>query len=57
MMDKKITRKDFILSVLSVTALLVASKVPKIINNNKVAKTKGNNTYGNYSYGGNSKNA
>ena len=54
-MDKKITRKQFILSALSVTALFVASKVPTIVKD-LTPKKEGNN-YGNYSYGGGKKNA
>ncbi len=54
-MDKKITRKEFILGALSITALFVASKVPSIVKN--VAFKKKDNTYGNYSYGGAKKNA
>lgn len=55
MMDKKVTRKDFLLSVLSITALFVASKVPQVIKKGITIREK--NSYGNYSYGGNKKNA
>jgi len=56
MMDKKVTRKQFLLSVLSVTALFVASKVPNIVKELTPKKKEGN-SYGNYSYGGGNKNA
>jgi hypothetical protein len=54
--DKKITRKEFIFSALSIGAVIFASKVPEIVktfNSNK----KKSNSYGNYSYGGIKKNA
>jgi hypothetical protein len=53
-MQKKLTRKQFLLSILSVTAIFAISKIPTITKNE--SKTKGNN-YGNYSYGGGKKNA
>lgn len=53
-MNKKLTRKEFILSILSVGALVFASKVPNIVKN---INSKKSNTYGNYSYGGIKKNA
>lgn len=49
-MDKKVTRKQFLLSALSITALFVASKVPFAVKS--LAVKKGGNVYGNYSYGG-----
>ena len=55
MMDKKVTRKEFLLSALSITALFVASKVPTMVKS-LVPKKEGN-TYGNYAYGGGKKNA
>ena len=52
-MNKKVTRKEFLLSVLSITALFVVSKIPNIISKKlSLLKAKENNTYGNYSYGG-----
>lgn len=54
-MDKKVTRKQFLLSALSITAIFVASKLPSIVKD-LVPKKEGN-SYGNYSYGGNNKNA
>lgn len=65
MLDKKVTRKEFLLGALSITALFVASKVPSVVKN-QFSQPKGNNTfgkakignaYGNYSYGGGKKNA
>lgn len=55
-MDKKVTRKQFILSALSITALFVASKIPSMVKNNFTPKKEGNN-YGNYAYGGSKNNA
>jgi|GEM_PF-3684104 len=54
-MNKKITRKEFLLSALSVTAVFLSSKIPSVGNQN-IFKKKNNNTYGNYSYGGVKKN-
>lgn len=54
-MDKKVTRKQFLLSALSITALFVASKVPSLIKN--LTPKKEGDSYGNYSYGGSKKNA
>lgn len=54
-MQKKLTRKQFLFSILSVGVLVVVGKVPnvmKIITANK----KSGNSYGNYSYGGIKKN-
>jgi hypothetical protein len=48
MLDKKLTRKQFILSGISLFGLLLMNKVPKkLINNNKT-----NNSYGGSTYGG-----
>lgn len=55
MMNKEITRKEFLLSVLSIVALFVASKVPSMMKN--FAYEKEGNIYGSYSYGGERKNA
>ncbi len=54
--DKKLTRKEFIFSILSIGAVIFASKVPEIVKNLN-SKNKKGNTYGNYSYGGVNKNA
>ena len=53
-MDKKVTRKEFLVSILSVFALLVLSKVPGILTK-KLPLSKSNaknNAYGNHVYGG-----
>ena len=53
MMNKKVTRKEFLLSILSVTALFAVSKIPGVITKKlSLSKSKEGNTYGNYSYGG-----
>jgi hypothetical protein len=71
MEDEVVTRKQFIVSVLSITALLIANKVVNKVTNkvptlakdftlkkgNSTYGNKGNNTYGNYVYGGDKKNA
>lgn len=49
--NKKMTRKEFLVSAMSLTALLVVNKVPLI-----QKKKNKDNAYGNYSYGGSSKN-
>ncbi len=54
--DKKITRKEFLFSILSIGTLIFASKAPSIIKSFNQNKKEGN-TYGNYSYGGAKKNA
>lgn len=54
-MDKKITRKQFLLGALSVAGLLAVKQVPKIIKD--LTPKKEGNSYGNYSYGGGKKNA
>jgi hypothetical protein len=54
-LDKKVTRKEFLLSALSIATLFVASKVPSIAKD--FTPKKEGNTYGNYSYGGGKKNA
>ena len=52
-MDKKVTRKQFLLSILSITALFAVSKIPSVISKKlSLSKSKEGNTYGNYSYGG-----
>jgi len=53
-MDKKVTRKEFLLSALSIIAIFVAGKVPSVVKT--LAVKKENNTYGNNSYGGGKKN-
>ena len=54
-MDKKVTRKEFLLSILSITALFAVSKIPNVITKKlSLSKSKESNTYGNYSYGGKS---
>ena len=55
-MQKKLTRKQFLFSILSVATLVVASKVPNIVKTITSDKKSGN-SYGNYSYGGSKKNA
>lgn len=55
MLDKKITRKQFLLTALSVAGLFVASKVPNMVK--ELTPKKEGNNYGNYSYGGGKKNA
>jgi hypothetical protein len=55
-MQKKLTRKQFLLSVLSVATLVVANKVPNIIKTTLPTNKKSGNSYGNYSYGGSKKN-
>ena len=54
-MDKKITRKQFLLSALSIGALIVSRKVSPIVKT--LAVKKPSNSYGNHSYGGGKKNA
>ena len=49
-LEKKVTRKQFLLSALSVTALFAMNKVPKIVKD--LTPKKEGNHYGNYSYGG-----
>jgi hypothetical protein len=48
MLDKKLTRKQFILSGLSLFGILLMNKIPK----NIVTKHKTNNSYGGSTYGG-----
>jgi hypothetical protein len=55
MLDKKVTRKEFLLSALSIATLFVVSKVPSIVK--ELTPKKEGNVYGNYSYGGEKKNA
>lgn len=54
-MDKKVTRKQFLLSALSITALLFVSKVPSVVKNSFSQTRKWGNTYGNNAYGGGKK--
>lgn len=54
-MQKKITRKQFLLSIFSASALIVAGNIPNIVKSITTAKKSGN-SYGNYSYGGSKKN-
>lgn len=59
MLDKKVTRKEFLLSGLSIITLLAVSKylVPSVITKKltpTLSRAKGNNAYGNYAYGGKS---
>lgn len=53
-MDKKITRKEFLLSATSIAALFVASKLPKLAKDSfsLFNKEGGANAYSNSSYGG-----
>ena len=58
MLDKKLTRKQFLLSIASIAGLFVMSKVPSIIKNSKsLTSSNKDNTYGKYSYGGSKQNA
>lgn len=50
MMNKKITRKEFLFSILSITTLLFVGKIPSIVKS--ISTKKEGNVYGNYSYGG-----
>lgn len=57
-MDKKVTRKEFLLSGLSIIAVFAMSKMPSMITKKltpPLSKQK-DNAYGNHIYGG-SKNA
>ncbi len=49
-MDKKVTRKEFLLSALSMLGLFILGKSSSSIKN--INPLKENNVYGNYSYGG-----
>lgn len=49
MLEKKVTRKEFLLSVLSVVGLLVVNKLPSVV---KKTATGTTNSYGNQAYGG-----
>ena len=51
MLEKKVTRKEFLLSVLSVVGLLVVSKVPSVVKKT-AASSAATNKYGNQTYGG-----
>lgn len=55
MLDKKITRKQFLVSALSIAAVFVANKIPSAVKD--LTPKKEGNHYGNYSYGGGKKNA
>jgi hypothetical protein len=50
MLEKKVTRKEFLLSALSVVGLLLVSKLPSAVK--KTATGSTNNSYGNQAYGG-----
>lgn len=52
MLEKKITRKDFLLTALSVTAIFIGSKIPTGFKNEFSLPKKVKNAYGNSSYGG-----
>lgn len=53
MLDKKVTRKDFLLTALSITAVFIGGKIPTDIKNKfSLLKKESNNSYGNSSYGG-----
>lgn len=56
MLDKEITRKQFLLSIGSIVGVLALSGVPKMLTN-KLSKseksTDHSNGYGNQTYGGN----
>lgn len=56
-MEQKITRKDFLLSLLSIAGLVMASKIPKMAQNSfsLLNKETNLNTYSNSSYGGTKK--
>lgn len=60
LMEKKVTRKEFLLSTLSVVGLLAVSKAPSLVKNTLSQFNKPKNlanSYGNNSYGGENKNA
>lgn len=59
MLDKKVTRKEFLLGALSFGGLIVASKMHPLIKKAVAAKSaeKKDNSYGNFAYGGPKKNA
>lgn len=44
-LDKKITRKQFVFSIASIVALFFVSKVPKILSSD-ISNKYGNNVYG-----------
>jgi len=58
-LDKKVTRKQFLLSALSVAGLFMASKLPSEVKGfmPKKNEEQEGNTYGNSPYGGIKKNA
>jgi hypothetical protein len=57
MLDKKLTRKEFLISILSIGAIFALSKIPKEITNKiPLSKlNKSNIAYGEHFYGHNSK--
>ena len=60
-MDKKVTRKELLLSGLSIVAIFALSKVPSVLTKKLPLannfKGNNNNSYGNHTYGGSKKNA
>ncbi len=46
MMDKEVTRKQFLLSILSIGALIVASRIPNVLKKKESKASYGNNAYG-----------
>ena len=60
LMDKKVTRKEFLLSALSVVGLLAVGKAPSLVKHTLSQFNKPKNltdSYGNSSYGGDKNNA
>ena len=57
-LDKKVTRKQFLLSALSVAGLFMASKLPSEVKGfmPKESESRESNAYGNSPYGGVKKN-
>jgi len=54
MKDKKLTRKEFLLSIGSIMAVFAVGKLPSLVKNS-VTNFKKDNSYGNYAYGGSKK--
>lgn len=54
-MQQKITRKQFLLSIISAAAVVVVGNAPNMIKKIATGRKSGN-VYGNYSYGGSKKN-
>lgn len=52
MLDKKVTRKQFLLSIASAAAILVAGKIPEAAKKIARAERDEHNAYGNHAYGG-----